>query len=63
MADAKFVRNNRWHMGPGGCQDLGGRDQPGSGCDPHQVAHRAYGVPTSLTNLKDYCWRHRDVLH
>jgi len=41
---------------PGGC------DQPASGCEAHHVIHRKDGGPTSLTNLKDYCWWHHHVL-
>jgi hypothetical protein len=41
-----------------GCQHPGGCDQPASRCEPHHVHHRADGGPTSLTNLKDYCWWH-----
>ena len=45
-----------------GCQHPGGCDQPASRCEPHHVQHRADGGPTSLTNLKDYCWWHHHVL-
>jgi hypothetical protein len=45
-----------------GCQHPGGCDQPAAGCEPHHVVHRADGGPTSLTNLKDYCWWHHHVL-
>jgi hypothetical protein len=45
-----------------GCQHPGGCDQPASRCEPHHVVHRADGGPTSLTNLKDYCWWHHHVL-
>ncbi len=45
-----------------GCQHPGGCDQPASGCEPHHVVHRADGGPTSLTNLRDYCWWHHHVL-
>jgi Domain of unknown function (DUF222) len=47
-----------------GCGFAGGCDQPASGCEPHHVVHRADGGPTSLTNLKDYCfWHHHVLLH
>src|SRR5580692_7390248 len=47
-----------------GCGFPGGCDQPASGCEPHHVVHRADGGPTSLTNLKDYCfWHHHVLLH
>src|SRR6202050_2536684 len=45
-----------------GCGYPGGCDQPASRCEPHHVHHRADGGPTSLTNLKDYCWWHHHVL-
>jgi Domain of unknown function (DUF222) len=45
-----------------GCQHPGGCDQPASRCEPHHVVHRADGGPTSLTNLKDFCWWHHHVL-
>jgi Domain of unknown function (DUF222) len=45
-----------------GCQFPGGCDQPASGCEPHHVIHRADGGPTSLANLKDYCWWHHHVV-
>jgi hypothetical protein len=45
-----------------GCGYPGGCDQPAAGCEPHHVTHRADGGPTSLTNLKDYCWWHHHVL-
>ncbi|MBV9205066.1 MAG: HNH endonuclease, partial [Actinobacteria bacterium] len=44
------------------CQFPGGCDQPASGCEPHHVIHRADGGPTSLANLKDYCWWHHHVV-
>src|SRR5579859_1892136 len=44
------------------CQYPGGCDQPASGCEPHHVTHRKDGGPTSLTNLKDYCWWHHHVV-
>jgi hypothetical protein len=44
------------------CQFAGGCDQPASGCEPHHVQHRSDGGPTSLTNLKDYCWWHHHVV-
>ena len=47
-----------------GCSYPGGCDQPASRCEPHHVQHRADGGPTSLTNLKDYCfWHHHVLLH
>jgi hypothetical protein len=47
-----------------GCGYPGGCDQPASRCEPHHVQHRADGGPTSLTNLKDYCfWHHHVLLH
>ena len=47
-----------------GCQHPGGCDQPASRCEPHHVQHRADGGPTSLTNLKDFCfWHHHVLLH
>jgi hypothetical protein len=47
-----------------GCGYPGGCDQPASRCEPHHVRHRADGGPTSLTNLKDYCfWHHHVLLH
>jgi Domain of unknown function (DUF222) len=47
-----------------GCGFSGGCDQPASGCEPHHVVHRKDGGPTSLTNLKDYCyWHHHVLLH
>lgn len=46
------------------CQYAGGCDQPAVRCEPHHVVHRADGGPTSLTNLKNYCyWHHHVVLH
>jgi hypothetical protein len=43
---------------------LGGCDQPAVGCGPHHVINRKDGGPTSLANLKDYCFfRHHVVLH
>jgi hypothetical protein len=45
-----------------GCGYPGGCDQPASRCEPHHVHHRKDGGPTSLTNLKDYCWWHHHVL-
>ncbi len=45
-----------------GCGYPGGCDQPATRCEPHHVVHRADGGPTSLTNLKDYCWWHHHVL-
>jgi hypothetical protein len=45
-----------------GCQFPGGCDQPGAGCEPHHVIHRADGGRTSLANLKDYCWWHHHVV-
>lgn len=45
------------------CHQLGGCDQPASGCEPHHVQHLADGGRTSLTNLEDYCWHHHVVLH
>ena len=45
-----------------GCGYPGGCDQPAARCEPHHVHHRADGGPTSLTNLKDYCWWHHHVL-
>jgi Domain of unknown function (DUF222) len=44
------------------CQYPSGCDQPASGCEPHHVIHRKDGGPTSLTNLKDYCWWHHHVV-
>ena len=44
------------------CQHPGGCDRPAAQCEPHHVVHRADGGPTSLTNLKDYCWWHHHVL-
>jgi hypothetical protein len=44
------------------CQYPGGCDQPASSCEPHHVTHRKDGGPTSLTNLKDYCWWHHHVV-
>jgi hypothetical protein len=44
------------------CQYPGGCDQPASGCEPHHVIHRKDGGPTSLTNLKNYCWWHHHVV-
>jgi hypothetical protein len=44
------------------CQHPGGCDQPAAGCEAHHVVHRADGGPTSLTNLKDYCWWHHHVV-
>ena len=44
------------------CQFSGGCDQPASGCEAHHVVHRKDGGPTSLMNLKDYCWWHHHVL-
>jgi hypothetical protein len=47
-----------------GCGFPGGCGQPASGCEPHHVVHRVDGGPTSLTNLKDYCfWHHHVLLH
>ena len=47
-----------------GCGFPGGCDQPASACEPHHVVHRVDGGPTSLTNLKDYCfWHHHVLLH
>ena len=45
-----------------GCGFPGGCDQPAAGCEPHHIQHRADGGPTSLTNLKDWCWWHRHVV-
>ena len=45
-----------------GCGFPGGCGQPATGCEPHHVTHRADGGPTSLTNLKDYCWWHHHVV-
>ena len=45
-----------------GCGYPGGCDQPASRCEPRHVHHRKDGGPTSLTNLKDYCWWHHHVL-
>jgi Domain of unknown function (DUF222) len=45
-----------------GCAYPGGCDQPPAACEPHHVTHRADGGPTSLTNLKDYCWWHHHVV-
>jgi hypothetical protein len=45
-----------------GCGYPGGCDQRTAGCEPHHVTQRADGGPTSLTNLKDYCWWHHHVL-
>jgi hypothetical protein len=46
------------------CQYAGGCDQAAVRCEPHHVVHRADGGPTSLTNLKNYCyWHHHVVLH
>jgi hypothetical protein len=45
-----------------GCGYPGGCDQPAARCEPHHVHHRADGGPTSLINLKDYCWWHHHVL-
>ena len=44
------------------CQHPGGCDRPAAQCEPHHVVHRADGGPTSLTNLKNYCWWHHHVL-
>ena len=44
------------------CQHPGGCDQPASGCEAHHVVHRKDGGPTSLLNLKDFCWWHHHVL-
>ena len=44
------------------CPHPGGCDQPASGCEAHHVTHRKDGGPTSLTNLKDFCWWHHHVL-
>jgi Domain of unknown function (DUF222) len=44
------------------CQYPGGCDQPASQCEPHHVIHRKDGGPTSLANLKDYCWWHHHVV-
>ncbi|HEV3292867.1 MAG TPA: DUF222 domain-containing protein, partial [Streptosporangiaceae bacterium] len=44
------------------CQYPGGCDQPAVQCEPHHVIHRKDGGPTSLTNLKDYCWWHHHVV-
>src|SRR5579871_2048731 len=44
------------------CQYPGGCDQPAAQCEPHHVVHRNDGGPTSLTNLKDYCWWHHHVV-
>ena len=41
---------------------LGGCDQPPAACEPHHVRHRADGGPTSLANLKNYCWWHHHVI-
>ena len=45
-----------------GCGFPGGCDQPAAGCEPHHIQHRADGGPTSLTNLKDWCWWHHHVV-
>src|SRR6202040_4056881 len=45
-----------------GCGFPGGCDQPPAACEPHHVRHRADGGPTSLTNLKDWCWWHHHVV-
>src|SRR5579871_6213404 len=44
------------------CQYPGGCDQPAAQCEPHHVIHRNDGGPTSLANLKDYCWWHHHVV-
>jgi hypothetical protein len=44
------------------CQYPGGCDQPAAQCEPHHVIHRKDGGPTSLANLKDYCWWHHHVV-
>jgi hypothetical protein len=44
------------------CAHPGGCDQPASGCEAHHVIHRQDGGPTSLVNLKDFCWWHHHVL-
>src|SRR5579872_3295119 len=44
------------------CQYPGGCDQPAAQCEPHHVVHRKDGGPTSLANLKDYCWWHHHVV-
>ena len=45
-----------------GCAYPGGCDQPPAACEPHHVVHRKDGGPTSLINLKDYCWWHHHIL-
>jgi hypothetical protein len=44
------------------CQYPGGCDQPAAQCEPHHVIHRKDGGPTSLANLKNYCWWHHHVV-
>ena len=44
------------------CQYPAGCDQPASACEPHHVVHQKDGGPTSLPNLKDYCWWHHHVV-
>src|SRR5579859_734314 len=44
------------------CQYPGGCDQPAAQCEPHHVVHRNDGGPTSLANLKNYCWWHHHVV-
>jgi hypothetical protein len=44
------------------CQHPGGCDRPAAQTEPHHVVHRADGGPTSLINLKNYCWWHHHVL-
>jgi hypothetical protein len=45
-----------------GCAYPGGCDQPPAACEPHHITHRKDGGPTSLANLKNYCWWHHHVL-
>lgn len=45
-----------------GCGFPGGCDQPPAACEPHHIRHSADGGPTSLTNLKDWCWWHHHVV-
>jgi hypothetical protein len=44
------------------CGSIPGCDQPAGACEPQYVVYRADGGPTSLTNLKDCCWWHHQVL-
>jgi hypothetical protein len=43
------------------CQWPGGCDRPAAQCEPHHLHPRADGGPTTLANLRLFCWAHHHI--